>query len=267
MTAPMELGLAGKAVIVTAASQGMGFACAMRLAQAGCRVAICGRRADALERARAEIAGRAGADVFALPADLTRADQVARFATEATARFGRLDILVVNTGHIPYGGLEDLTEVQWYEAFELILMSAVRLARHAAAVMRAQGGGDMVFITSSSVREPSPHLLLSNVMRAGVAALAKTMARTLAPHNIRVNTVAPGYFDTGRVRRRIDEIVDRKGVSRDAAAREIAGDMPMGRIGSAEEMAELVAFVVSRRAGYMTGATIQIDGGRGHGLF
>lgn len=263
-----DLGLQGKAALVTAASEGLGLACAVRLAEAGCRVAICGRRPDALDRAREEIERRAGAadEVLSVPADLTNPEALERCVALAGERFGRLDILIVNSGHIAYGGLEDLSEAHWHEAFDLILMSAVRLSRLVVPRMRAQGSGDIVFITSAVVREPSPRLLLSNVMRVGVAALAKTLSRDLAPHNIRVNVVAPGYFDTGRVRKRIDEMAEREGTPREEAARQIAGDTPMGRIGQAEELAELVAFLASRRSGFLTGATIQIDGGSSRAL-
>lgn len=265
--APMDLELGGKVALVTAASEGLGFACALRLAEAGCRVAICGRRPDVLERARAKIERCTGRSVCAIPADLTRPEQIDAFVQEAYHRLGRLEVLVANPGgHIPYGGLEVLTEEQWYQAFDLILMSAVRLARLTVPLMRAQGAGDIVFITSSTVREPAPHLLLSNALQAGVAGLAKTLSRSLAPANIRVNVVAPGYFDTGRVRRRIDEIVERERVPRESAARQVAGEIPLGRIGAADELAELVTFLVSRRAAYLTGATIQIDGGSSRGL-
>jgi 3-oxoacyl-[acyl-carrier protein] reductase len=262
-----DLGLQGKAALVTAASEGLGLACALRLAEAGCRVAICGRRPEALDRACEDIERRAGVDVFGVPADLTNPAAIERCVGLVGERFGRLDVLIVNTGHIAYGGLEDLSEEHWHEAFELILMSAVRLSRLVVPRMRAQGAGDIVFITSAVVREPSPRLLLSNVMRVGVAALAKTLSRDLAPHNIRVNVVAPGYFDTGRVRKRIDETAEREGTPREAAARHIAGDTPIGRIGRAEELAELVAFLASRRSAFLTGATIQIDGGSSRALF
>jgi 3-oxoacyl-[acyl-carrier protein] reductase len=264
----MNLGLAEKTALVTAASDGLGLACALRLAEAGCRVAICGRRPDALQRARELIEGRTGTPVHALPTDLTRSEQIDALIQEVHRRLGMIEVLVVNPGgHVPYGGLEELTEQQWYQAFDLILMGAVRLARLTVPLMRAQGAGDIVFITSSTVREPAPHLLLSNALQAGVAGLAKTLSRSLAHANIRVNVVAPGYFDTGRVRRRIDEIVQREGLPRESAALQVAGEIPMGRIGSADELAELVTFLVSRRAAYLTGATVQIDGGDSRGLF
>lgn len=263
----MDLQLGGKVALVTAASEGLGLACALRLAAAGCRVGICARHADVLAEAGREISRRTSGEVCAIPADLTVPDQVERFVADACERLGPVDILVANTGHVPYGGLEDLDEASWYEAFDLILMSAVRLARLTVPIMRRQGAGDMVFITSAVVREPATRLLLSNVLRVGVAALAKSLSRELGPHNIRVNSVAPGYFDTGRVRRRIDEVVVNEGVPRVDAARRVAGDVPLGRIGDAEELADLVAFLVSRRAAFLNGNTIQIDGGSTRGVF
>jgi len=266
--ARVDLHLREKVALVTASSEGLGFACALRLAEAGCQVAICGRRPDVLERAREEIERRTERPVTAIPADLTKPEQIDALFQEVPRRLRRLDVLVANPGgHVPYGGLEDLTEEQWYQAFELLLMSAVRLSRLAVPLMRAQGAGDIVFITSSTVREPPQHLLLSNALQAGVTGFAKTLSRSLASYNIRVNVVAPGYFDTGRVRRRIDDIVEREHVPRQSAALQVAGDVPLGRIGTAGELAELVTFLVSRRAGFLTGATIQIDGGSSHSLF
>jgi 3-oxoacyl-[acyl-carrier protein] reductase len=263
----MEEKLRDRVVLITAASEGLGFACALRLAEAGYRVAICGRRPTALEAARAAIEQQTGADVQAVPADVTHPAELEGLVRETIGRFDRLDVLVVNTGHVSYGDLGDLEEREWYAAFELVLMSAVRLSRLVVPHMRARGMGDIVFITSATVKEPSPRLVLSNVMRAGVAALAKSLSRELAPHDIRVNVVAPGYFDTGRVRRRIDEIAAREQVTREVAALRVAGDVPLGRIGVADELAEVVAFLVSRRAAFMTGSTIQIDGGSARGLF
>ena len=143
---------------------------------------------------------------------------------------------------------------------ELLLMSAVRLARAAVPAMRESGGGSIVFIGSASVREPPPHLLLSSVMRLGVIGLAKTLARTLAADNIRVNVVAPGYFATGRVRRRLAERME-GGMTANQAMREIAGDIPLQRVGEPEELAELVAFLVEGKSGFLTGGHVVLDGG------
>ncbi len=257
----------GKVALVTAASQGLGYACALRLAQMGCAVAICARRVTVLAAAKDEITASTGRDVLAKQADLTDVDALGSFVDYAYARFGRIDILVANSGHIPYGGLFELEEPQWYEAIELLLMSYVRLSRQVIPIMQQQKKGDIAFIASSAAKEPSPHLLLSNVLRVAVVALAKTLSRELAPDNIRINTVNPGYFDTGRVRRRIDAIVEQEAIDRNTATQKVAEGIPMGRIGSAKELAELVVFLVSRRAEFLTGATIQIDGGKAHGLF
>ena len=247
--------------MVTAASEGLGFACAARLADAGCSVAICGRRQDALDKARETLA-RKGSAILAQPADMADPAALERLVATVLQQFGRLDILVVNSGHIEYGGFEDLSDDQWQQAFDLLLMSCVRLARLCLPAMRANRGGDIVILGSSTAREPPPHLVLSTVMRLGVAGLAKTLARALAPDSIRVNLVAPGYFDTGRVHKRLDGMVAEKAAfNAPMPIAQICGDVPMGRIGAAEELAELVAFVVSRKAGFMTGATITIDGG------
>lgn len=252
--------LAGKRALVTAASQGLGLAIATRLADAGAALAMCARGAAALDAAAESIAARTGRRPLTLTADLSVPADVEGMAKAAMAALGGLDILVVNSGHVAYGSIEELPDSAWYGAFELVLMSAVRLARAAVPAMRASGGGSIVFIGSASVREPPPHLLLSSVMRLGVAGLAKTLARTLAGENIRVNVVAPGYFATGRVRRRIAERIE-GGITADQAMREVAGDIPMQRVGEPEELAELVAFLVEGKAGFLTGGHVVLDGG------
>ena len=262
----MDLGLKGKVALVTAASEGLGFACAARLAAEGCAVVICGRRPNVLEEARSKLAS-AGHKVLVVPADLTNAADLENLVAQTLAQFGRIDILVVNSGHVDYGGLEDLTDAQWQSAYDLILMSVVRLTRACIPGMRANKCGDIVVLGSATVKEPPPNLILSSVMRLGVVGLAKTLSRSLAPDNIRVNVVAPGYFDTGRVNKRIRALMEEKGITHEKASAEISGGLPAGRIGSAEEFAELVAFVASRKAGFMTGSVITIDGGGTRGLF
>lgn len=256
----MDLGLTGKVALVTAASEGLGFACAERLAGEGCAVAICGRRADALERAQGKLSGN-GRKILSVVADVTDARSIEQLVERVLSQFGRIDILVANSGHVDYGGFDDLSDAQWDAAYHLLLMSVVRLTRLCLPSMRANGGGDIAFLGSATTKEPPPHLLLSTVMRLGVAGLAKTLSRSLAPDNIRVNLVAPGYFDTGRVNKRVRALMAEKGISQADAGKEISGGLPMGRIGSPDELAALVAFVVSRQAGFMTGATLAIDGG------
>jgi 3-oxoacyl-[acyl-carrier protein] reductase len=258
----MGVALKGKIALVTAASQGLGLACAKSLAEAGCAVAICGRRQEIVESARLDLEASSEQPVVGEIADLTRAADLERLVSTVQERLGGLDILVVNSGHIPYGGLEDFEDEQWYQAFDLLLMSAVRLSRLAIPEMRRRGGGDIVFIGSSTVRNPPPHLLLSTVMRVGISGLAKTMARSLAGENIRVNVVLPGLFDTGRVAQRIDDLMIERGLSREEVViAEFAGEVPMERIGAAEELAALLTFIVSRQAAYMTGTVITLDGG------
>jgi 3-oxoacyl-[acyl-carrier protein] reductase len=261
----MTLGLTGKVALITAASKGLGLACAERLAAEGCRLAICARRGDVLDRAHA-ILTQAGSDVLAMPTDLTVAGDIDKIVASTSERFGRIDILIVNSGHVDYGGLEDLTDAQWQHAYDLLLMSAVRTIRAVTPVMRFNKGGDIVVLSSSTVKEPPPQLILSSVMRLGVIGLAKTLARTLAPDDIRVNVVAPGYFDTGRVHDRVRALMD-KGKSCDEAARDVSGGVPAGRLGTPAEFAELVAFVASRKAGFLSGATITIDGAGGRSVF
>lgn len=263
---PVDLGLDGKVALVTAASEGLGLACAAHLAAAGCRIAICARRPERLEAAKADLEALGCGEVVCVEADMTDARAIDRLVDAVLEHYGRLDILVISSGHIAYGGLEELEDADWYHAVELLMMSAVRLARRVIPVMRSGGGGDIVFIGSATTREPPPQLLLSTVMRLGVLGLAKSLARTVAADNIRINTVAPGYFHTGRVRQRIEGLFDEEGLPLQEAVRRIAGDVPMGRIGEADELAALVAFVVSRRAGYMTGAMIDIDGGKGRAV-
>lgn len=263
---PMDLGLEGKVALVTAASNGLGLACAEHLAAAGCKIAICARRADRVEAAADRIREQGVGDVLGVEADLRDAHAGDRLMQAVLDRFGGLDILVANSGHVAYGGLEELSEADWYHAFELLLMSAVRLTRLAIPVMRRAGGGDIVFLSSATMREPPADLLLSTVMRLGALGLAKSLAHATAADDIRVNTIAPGYFDTGRVRERRETLMAEYGLSGEEAASRITGDIPLGRMGTAAELAALVAFVVSRRAGFMTGATIAIDGGKGRAL-
>ncbi len=252
--------LLGRRALITASSEGLGFAVAQRLAAAGCAIAINARSPERLQQAAADIGAATGRTPVALAADLAVPAQVEALAAEAISALGGLDLLVVNSGHVPYGSLEDLTDDAWYGAFELLLMSAVRLCRTAVPALRAAGGGNIVFIGSATVRQPPPHLLLSSVMRLGVAGLAKTLARTLASDGIRVNIVAPGYLGTGRVRRRIAEQIT-NGASPEQAMRDVAGAIPLQRVGEPEELAELVAFLAEGRAGFLTGAHMVLDGG------
>ena len=263
MRGPLE----GKTALVTAASEGLGFACAAALAEAGARVAICGRRRPALKRAAKELNRLGVHRALAISADLSRAADIARLADRVSQELGGPDILIVNSGHPPSGKLSDLGDDDWYAAFDLLLMSAVRITRPVIRAMRKRGAGDIIFIGSRTAREPSPELPLSSIMRLGLAGLAKILARDLAGDNIRVNLVAPGYFDTGGNRRRVDKLARRDGLARKAAATRLTGHVPLGRFGEADDFGALIAFLASRKASFMTGAVITIDGGASQSVF
>ena len=258
----MDLGLQDKVAIVMAASKGLGRACASALAAEGASVTIGARGAQALEETAQEIQRASGSRVLAVPTDVTRAGDVEAIVAATVREFGRIDILVNNAGGPPAGKFESFGDAQWQAAFELNLLSTVRLVRLVVPHMRNTGSGRIITIVSTSVKQPIDGLLLSNAIRSGVVGLAKTLSVELAPDNITVNNVCPGRILTDRFRH-IYHIAERvqQGVSEEAALKEVARDVPMGRIGKPEELGAFVAFLASQQAAYITGTTIQVDGG------
>lgn len=257
----MDLGLRGKVAMVAAASQGLGKAVALGFAREGANLAICSRNETALE-AVAKAAREYGVDALAVPADVTRAEDIAHFVERTVSHFGGVDILVTNAGGPPAGTFQDFPDdAPWQAAFELTLMSVVRLIRGVLPSMRARGGGAIIVMTSSSIKVPIPNLILSNVFRAGVAALAKTLAEELAPYNIRVNNVLPGRIATERLLY-LDQVnAERAGVSVEEIRQRTIAQIPLGRYGDPEEFANAVVFLASERASYITGTSLQVDGG------
>jgi len=245
----MDLGLAGCVAIVSGSSSGMGRAAALSLAREGCNVTLFARRQELLDAAVSEIEGLgSGAEALAVAGDST--DPAAlRAAVDGTLeRFGKIDIVVNNTGGPPAGGFADFDDDGWRAAWELTLMSTLRLTRLALPELRKSGRGRIVNITSSAVKEPNEGLLLSNVYRPGVTGWAKSLSQDEGPNGITVNSIAPGYIDTDRMKNIYAMGAD------------------LGRVAEPAEIGDAVTFLCSTRAAYISGITVLIDGGLAKGL-
>ncbi len=257
----MDLGLKGKTAIVAASSRGLGRAVAEELAREGANLVICARSVRPLEAARQAIYDETGVEVVAVPADLSEPEDVDRLVAAADAEFGRVDILVTNTGGPPPGPFESHAPDAWSAAVQQNLYSVVNLTRAVLPFMRDAGWGRIVNITSLAVKQPVDGLILSNSVRAAVTGFAKTLANEVAHFGITVNNVMPGYTKTERLEQLAEDIADRTGVTKEEAFAGWEGQIPMARLGSPAELAALVAFLVSERASYITGVSIPVDGG------
>ena len=258
----MDLELRGKVAMVAAASKGMGLACARGFAREGARVSMCARSAPDLERAAEEIRRETSAEVMAVATDLTSAADIQRWVDQTTQRFGGVDILVTNSGGPPRGTWDDFqSDEPWQQAFDLNLMSTIRMIRSVLPSMRRRGGGRILNIQSSSVKAPISGLILSNTVRPGVQGLAKTLSQELAGENILINTVLPGRIYTDRLRSGILQQMQATGRSEEEVATEAAKEIPLKRFGKPEEFADMVVFLASARASYVTGSAIAVDGG------
>jgi 3-oxoacyl-[acyl-carrier protein] reductase len=258
----MDLGLEGCVAIVGGSSSGMGRACALALAREGCNVTLFARRQTLLDDAAAEIDGLgSGAGALAVAGDASDADALRVVVHRTLEQFGRLDILVNNTGGPPAGTFEDFGDEEWQNAWELTLMSTLRLTRFALPELRRSGRGRIVNITSSAVKEPIPGLPLSNTYRPGVIGWAKTLSQDEGPNGITVNSIAPGYINTDRLRS-LYALAD----DPDQARRNDEAAIPLRRFGEPAEIAAAVAFLCSTQASYITGITVLVDGGLAKGL-
>jgi 3-oxoacyl-[acyl-carrier protein] reductase len=256
----MDLGIKGKVAMVAAASQGLGFAIAQALAAEGARVSIAARHTETIAAA-ARIAQLTGAQVMGSVADVASAEAIEAWHSATVERFGGVDLLVTNSGGPPAGPASGFDDAAWRNAFELLLMSAVRTVRTVLPSMEARGGGSILMLTSSSVKNPIPNLGLSNVLRPAVAALVKTLADEFAPRKIRVNQLVPGRISTERLTYLDSANAKRAGITLEEQITRSTGAIPMGRYGEPAEFARAAAFLLSDAAAYITGATLQVDGG------
>ena len=265
----MDLGIHGRAAVVCAASKGLGKATALALAREGANVAVCARELKGLETAAAEIrsAAAAGVRILPIPADLTRADEITRLIEAAVAEFGRLDILVTNAGGPPVATFPELDDDMWERGLTLTLKSTIRCIRAALPHMRRQKWGRIVNITSISARQPINDLVISSTARPGILGLSKVLANQYASEGILVNSVTPGYILTDRQREIGNARAAARGVPLEEVLGSIAREIPAGRLGTPAELADVIAFLCSERAGYVTGTAIAVDGGMAKGLF
>jgi 3-oxoacyl-[acyl-carrier protein] reductase len=252
----MDLGLRDCRAFVAGASRGLGLACAKALAGEGARVFVCSRDPGAIARAAAEIgaAGHAAADV-------ARPTEATRVVFEAVAALGGLDCLVTNAGGPPTAAFDKAGDGDWDIAYQLNLMSAVRLIREALPALKASGRGRIVNLTGYGVKEPISDLVVSDSIRAGVTVMAKTIASDLAPYGITVNNIAPGPVLTDRITEIVSARARSAGITPDEQLKRLAQTIPVRRLGRPHEVGDLCAYLCSLQAGYLTGQTIVVDGG------
>ena len=263
----MDLGLKGRVAIVAASSQGLGKAIAMGLAREGATLALCARGEATLEAAAGEIRDATGAEVFARVVDVTVYEEVRALVGAVADRFGRVDICVANAGGPPSKSFADTTLEDWRKTADLNLMSTVYFAKETLPLMQQRRWGRFLALTSMTVKQPVEGLILSNSVRSAVSGLVKTLANEYGPYNVLVNSVCPGYIATARLLELSETLAAKRGTDRAAVEEAWAKLSPLGRIGQPEEFANLVVFLASERASYITGAAIQVDGGAIKGVY
>ncbi|HEY1337807.1 MAG TPA: SDR family oxidoreductase [Bryobacteraceae bacterium] len=262
----MNLGLKDRVAIVAASSQGLGKAVATGLAREGAKLALCARTESTLVATADEIRRATGAEVFTRALDVTVGDEVHRFVAETVDRFGRLDICVANAGGPPSKIFAETTPSDWRNAVDLNLMSTIHLAQETLPVMKERRWGRFIAITSVTVKQPIDGLILSNAVRSGVNGLVKTLANEYGPYNVLVNNVCPGYTATARLIDLSEALAKREGVPRAEVEDRWARQAPLRRLGQPEEFANVVVFLASECASYVTGVALTVDGGIARGM-
>jgi len=277
----MDLGIRDKVAIIAASSRGLGKAVALGLAEEGVlgkavalglaeegvKLTISARGKEALERTTEEIKEKTGAEVLAIQADVSNAKDIKRIVAETISTYSTVHILVNNAGGPPFGSFLDFSKEDWQKALELNLLSTINLTREVIPHMRKQKWGRIVNITSVAVKQPIDSLILSNTARAGVIGFAKTISNEFGRDNILVNNVCPGRILTDRIIHLAEERAKRDNKNLEEIINSMEVDVPIGRIGKPRELADLVVFLASERASYITGTTIQVDGGLVRGVF
>ena len=257
----MDLGLQGRVAIVGGASRGLGRACAMGLAQEGARVAISSRRAEPLQATAQEIHSATGVEVLAVPGDLSCLADIQNLIQRAVDHFGRLDIVISNSGGPPEGRAVDTSEDNWERAIQMALQFFIRMGREAIPHLRQQAWGRIINVLASTVYQPIDNLATSGVTRLGAVAFAKSLADEVGRDNILVNNVAPGFLLTDRMLELFKTRARETDADLDTVLQARASTIPLGRFGQPEELANLVTFLASEKNSYITGTTILVDGG------
>jgi 3-oxoacyl-[acyl-carrier protein] reductase len=260
--------LAGRVALVNGASRGIGRGAAEALAAAGARLVVASRSGDAIKDLAADLAARRGVETVGMAGDVSLPGTAETLVETAVERFGGLDILVNNSGGPPPGRFTDFGDADWQAAFDLLLLSVVRMVRAALPSLRASAHGRIVTVASTSVKQPIANLILSNSLRAGVAGLSKTLADEVAPDGITVNLVCPGSILTDRLRGGYRERAEAAGVDLDKLVASEAGRaVPLGRVGMPADLGNLIAYLCSDAGSYITGQVIAVDGGLLRGTF
>jgi len=257
----MDLEIEGNVALCTAASSGLGLASAKSLARDGAHVALCGRTQERIDAARTAVDDVGDGEVLAVEADITDADHVEAFVEQTVDRFGGIDHVVTSAGGVPPGRFDDMETSDWYDAYDMLVMSVVWTLDATTPFLRESDAGTVVAITSRSVEEVIDNLVLSNAVRRGVIGLVQTLSRELAP-DVRVNAVLPGAHETARIENLIEEAVERgEFADYEEGYQDWGADVPLGRVGQPRELGDVVAFLSSERASYVTGTSVPVDGG------